>query len=176
MLKGSHSIFFMFVGDQEGLVWDHFYAAAENFQEHGFFYATSPQIAAEHFEQLDNVPAIVVYKEEQHDIHPNAHIFHEMDSIEVNHTIHEWVNRERFLTFPKITRFNLHQLMKTKKNIVLAVVTEDKLNQVATHELEFRDMIENVIRKNRHKYHNDFQFGWVGLIYLIKIMFNSLYQ
>ncbi|TMW40990.1 hypothetical protein DOY81_013927 [Sarcophaga bullata] len=46
MLKGSHTIFFMFVGPQEGVVWDTFYAAAENYQEHGFFYATSEDVAA----------------------------------------------------------------------------------------------------------------------------------
>lgn len=36
MLKGSHTIFFIFVGQQEGVVWDTYYAAAEGYQEHGF--------------------------------------------------------------------------------------------------------------------------------------------
>lgn len=28
--------------------------------------------------------------------------------------------------------------------------------------LEFRDMVESVIRKHRDKYHRVFQFGWIG--------------
>lgn len=80
----------------------------------------------------------------------------------LNITLHQWVNQERFLTFPKITRSNINQLMQTKKNLVLAVVEENKLNEIATHELEFRDMIEMIIRKNRDKFHEHFQFGWVG--------------
>lgn len=76
--------------------------------------------------------------------------------------MHQWVNEERFLTFPKITRSNINQLMQTQKYLVLAVVEENKLSEIASHELEFRDMIETVIRKNRDKFHYKFQFGWVG--------------
>lgn len=161
MLKDAHTLFFMFVGQQEGVVWDTFYSAAESYQEHGFFYATTEDIAQQHFD-IEHLPAVLVYKEENHHMYPHAHVAHEMDPTEVNETIHHWVNVERFVTFPKITRFNIHQLMKTKKYLVVAVVEEDKLNQVATHELEFRDMVEGVIRKHRDRYHDQFQFGWIG--------------
>ncbi|EDW30436.1 GL17836 [Drosophila persimilis] len=161
MLKGSHTIFFMFVGQQEGVVWDTYYAAAEGYQEHGFFYATSEDIAAQHFD-FEKLPAVIVYKEEQHHFYPHGHVAHEMDPNEVNETIFQWVNVERFTLFPKVTRFNIHQLLKTQKYLVLAVVQEDKLSQIATHELEFRDMVEGVIRKHRPRYHNKFQFGWIG--------------
>ncbi|EDW79361.1 uncharacterized protein Dwil_GK13693 [Drosophila willistoni] len=161
MLKGSHTIFFMFVGQQEGVVWDTYYAAAEGYQEHGFFYATSEDVAAQHFD-FEKLPAVIVYKEEQHHFYPHGHIAHEMDPLEVNETIFQWVNVERFVLFPKITRFNIHQLLKTKKYLVVAVVQEDKLQQIASHELEFRDMVEGVIRKHRPRYHDQFQFGWIG--------------
>ncbi|XP_034655886.1 protein disulfide-isomerase TMX3 [Drosophila subobscura] len=161
MLKGSHTIFFMFVGQQEGVVWDTYYAAAEGYQEHGFFYATSEDIAAQHFD-FEKLPAVIVYKEEHHHFYPHGHVAHEMDPNEVNETIFQWVNVERFTLFPKVTRFNIHQLLKTQKYLVLAVVQEDKLSQIATHELEFRDMVEGVIRKHRPRYHNKFQFGWIG--------------
>lgn len=161
MLKGSHTIFFMFVGDQQGVVWDTYYAAAEGYQEHGFFYATSEDIAAQHFD-FEKLPAVIVYKEEQHHFYPHGHVAHEMDPNDVNETIFQWVNVERFTLFPKVTRFNIHQLLKTKKFLVLAVVQEDKLSQIATHELEFRDMVEGVIRKHRPRYHDKFQFGWIG--------------
>ncbi|XP_067645832.1 protein disulfide-isomerase TMX3 [Eurosta solidaginis] len=158
MLKGSHTIFFMFIGPQEGILWESFYAAAENYQEFGFFYATTPDIASQHFD-FEHLPAAVVYKEEQHHLYPFAH---EMEGSEINETVHHWVNVERFTTFPKITRFNINQLMLTKKYLVVAVVEEDKLSQVPTHELEFRDMVESVIRKHRDRYHDKFQFGWIG--------------
>lgn len=88
---------------------------------------------------------------------------HELiDPNHLNSTLHQWVNEERFPTFPKITRTNIYQLMKTKKYLVLAVVEENKLNEIATHELEFRDMIEIFVMKNKHKYHFKFQFGWIG--------------
>ncbi|XP_017863895.1 PREDICTED: protein disulfide-isomerase TMX3 [Drosophila arizonae] len=161
MLKGSHTIFFMFVGPQQGVVWDTYYAAAEGYQEHGFFYATSEEIAAQHFD-FEKLPAVIVYKEEQHHFYPHGHVAHEMDPNDVNETIFQWVNVERFTLFPKVTRFNIHQLLKTKKFLVLAVVQEDKLSQIATHELEFRDMVEGVIRKHRPRYHDKFQFGWIG--------------
>ncbi|XP_034103935.1 protein disulfide-isomerase TMX3 [Drosophila sulfurigaster albostrigata] len=161
MLKGSHTIFFMFVGAQQGVVWDTYYAAAEGYQEHGFFYATSEDIAAQHFD-FEQLPAVIVYKEEQHHFYPHGHVAHQMDPQDVNETIFQWVNVERFTLFPKVTRFNIHQLLKTQKYLVLAVVQEDKLNQIATHELEFRDMVEGVIRKHRARYHDQFQFGWIG--------------
>ncbi|KAH8365901.1 hypothetical protein KR093_006999, partial [Drosophila rubida] len=161
MLKGSHTIFFMFVGAQQGVVWDTYYAAAEGYQEHGFFYATSEDIAAQHFD-FEQLPAVIVYKEEQHHFYPHGHVAHEMQPQDVNDTIFQWVNVERFTLFPKVTRFNIHQLLKTQKYLVLAVVQEDKLSQIATHELEFRDMVEGVIRKHRARYHDQFQFGWIG--------------
>ncbi|XP_017486392.1 PREDICTED: protein disulfide-isomerase TMX3 [Rhagoletis zephyria] len=161
MLKGSHTIFFIFVGQQEGILWESYNAAAENYQEYGFFYATSPDIASQHFD-FEHLPALLVYKDEQHYVYPHAHVVDTMEGTEINETVHHWVNVERFTTFPKITRFNINQLMLTKKYLVVAVVEEDKLNQVATHELEFRDMVEAVIRKHRDRYHDKFQFGWIG--------------
>uniref|UniRef100_T1GC08 Thioredoxin domain-containing protein n=1 Tax=Megaselia scalaris TaxID=36166 RepID=T1GC08_MEGSC len=151
MLKTSHKSFFLFVGEQIGTVWTTFFDVAEFYQEHGFFYATSEEIASQHFD-IEHVPALLVHKEETHYFYPHGHKAHEMTTKEVNETLTQWVNNERFLTFPKITRFNIRELMSTKKFLVIAVVEEDKLSQVATHELEFRDMIEEVIRKYRHRF------------------------
>lgn len=52
--------------------------------------------------------------------------------------------------------------MLTKKYLVLAVVEENKLYEIASHELEFRDLIESICRKHHSVYHSRFQFGWVG--------------
>lgn len=165
MLKNAHSIFFIYVGIQNGVFWDTYYASAKYFQPHGFFYATSKDLASQHFE-LEYLPTVIVYKEESHFHYPHSNIISEMNPLEVNETLHHWVNVERFTSFPKITRFNIHQLMKTKKWLALAIVEENKLSEIATHELEFRDMIESVVRKHRDKYHENFQFGWVCSVFI----------
>lgn len=76
--------------------------------------------------------------------------------------MYKWINEERFETFPKITRGNINEILQTKKYIVLVVVEENKLQQISQEMLEFRDMVESIIRKKRDKYHKFFQFGWVG--------------
>uniref|UniRef100_A0A1B0DK03 Uncharacterized protein n=1 Tax=Phlebotomus papatasi TaxID=29031 RepID=A0A1B0DK03_PHLPP len=43
--------------------------ATETFQPHGFFYATSMEIAREHFD-IDTLPAVNVYKERSHFYYP----------------------------------------------------------------------------------------------------------
>lgn len=65
MLKANHAIFFAFVGKQDGLLWDTYHSVAEHFQPHGFFYATSVDVANRHF-SIDTLPAVVVYKERNH--------------------------------------------------------------------------------------------------------------
>ena len=40
-----------------------------------------------------------------------------------------------------------------KKNLVLAVVEENAVEDVSPDMIEFRDMVESVIRQKRPKYH-----------------------
>jgi thioredoxin domain-containing protein 10 len=54
----------------------------------------------------------------------------------VNASLHHWVNAERFHTFPKVTRGNIHQTLASKKNLVLAVVEENKLEDIPGHMIE----------------------------------------
>uniref|UniRef100_A0A6B2EAM9 Putative disulfide-isomerase txndc10 n=1 Tax=Phlebotomus kandelakii TaxID=1109342 RepID=A0A6B2EAM9_9DIPT len=161
MLKASHPIFFSFVGRQEGLLWDTYSAVAETFQPHGFFYATSAEIAREHFD-IDTLPAVIVYKERSHFYYPLSGELSFVEPTHMNRTMHAWVNEERFSLFPKVTRANINELMLTRKYLVLAVVEENRLSEVQAHEMEFRDMIEGVIRMNHGKWHARFQFGWIG--------------
>lgn len=67
--------------------------------------------------------------------------------------MYKWVNAERFQTFPKVTRGNINQLFLTNKNLVLAVVEENQLEEIQPDMIEFRDMVEMVIMKKRDKYH-----------------------
>lgn len=84
------------------------------------------------------------------------------DTDDTNDSLNRWVNEERFAVFPKVTRANIHQIRQTKKYLVLAVVEENKLNEIVSLELEFRDMVETIIRQHYETFHPDFQFGWIG--------------
>lgn len=86
----------------------------------------------------------------------------DVDSDNLNTSLYSWINEERFETFPKVTKGSINEILQTKKYLVLVVVEENKLQQIPTDMLEFRDMVESVIRKNRDKYHKTFQFGWIG--------------
>lgn len=77
--------------------------------------------------------------------------------------------------YPQITRANIHQMVQTRKFLVLAVVEENKLNEIASHELEFRDLVESIVRKHYDSYHERFQFGWVSLTYTSEILSEKVY-
>ncbi|XP_044767104.1 protein disulfide-isomerase TMX3 [Coccinella septempunctata] len=159
-LKGMNQLFFMYVGDQEGPLWDSFNNVATKMQPHSFFYVTTKEIAGSHVNISRDLPAVFVHKD-------NLHYFYSIDMNSsdpdhLNNTMYNWINEERFATFPKITRGNINEILQTKKYIVLAVVEEDKAHEVPQDMLRFRNMVESVISKNREKYHRYFQFGWVG--------------
>lgn len=86
-----------------------------------------------------------------------------VDELEqLNGTLTQWINEERFEHFPKITRANINQMLQTRKFLVLVVVEENKLNELVSHEHDFREMMENFTHKHYDRYHNRFQFGWVS--------------
>ncbi|XP_046396387.1 protein disulfide-isomerase TMX3 isoform X1 [Ischnura elegans] len=179
-LKASNPLFFVYVGNPHGPLWESFYSVAEKFQPYGFFYAVSEEIARKHV-KLKSAPVVFVYKE-------NMFYFFDGDDFKLsrvargledksssgeneeelkgdsllNNTLHEWVNKERFETFLKVTRGNINQVLQTGKYLVLAVLQENKLQDIPSDMIQFRDMVESVIRENRDRYHETFQFGWVG--------------
>lgn len=185
LLKNNNPVFFTYVGSQASLLWDSFYNVAEAYQAHSSFYATTPEIARLHFD-IDTIPSILVYKEKTHSYFPRKKAVHSVlqtlinnklsplsvsdswdrvDRAHLNASLHRWTNEERFPVFPRVTRSNINELMSTRKFLVLAVVEENKLAEIATHELEFRDLVETVIRTDTHReprFRHRFQFGWVG--------------
>ncbi|KAF5303971.1 hypothetical protein FQA39_LY01756 [Lamprigera yunnana] len=157
-IKSTNNVFFLYVGEKQGTLWDAYHHSANKLQPHGYFYATNSEIANQHV-TIEDHPAVLVCKESLYyfyTVESNASDDH------INSTLYTWINEERFETFPKITRGNIHEILHTKKYVVLAIVEENRLQQITPGMLEFRDMVESVIRKNREKYHKNFQFGWVG--------------
>lgn len=55
---------------------------------------------------------------------------------DLNTSLTQWVNAERFPTFVKVTRLNINIVMETNKYLVLVVVEENKAQEIPTHMLE----------------------------------------
>ncbi|CAH1962066.1 unnamed protein product [Acanthoscelides obtectus] len=165
-IKNMNQLFFMYVGEREGALWDTFNDVANKMQAHAFYYSTSQSIAEKHI-FLNETPAVFVHKE-------NSHYFYTVEAgngleeaRHLNASIHKWINEERFETFLKISEGNIEEVLQTKKYIVLVVVEENKLQEIPKDMLEFRNMVESVIRKDRDKYHSSFQFGWTSSLELV---------
>ncbi|KAL7011114.1 hypothetical protein ACKWTF_014093 [Chironomus riparius] len=161
ILKANNPIFFVYIGKQQGALWEFYYIASEANQQFAYFYATNNEIGSKHF-MIDSHPVVLVYKENTHYIYPLSDAYDVVEPTALNDSMHNWIIQEKFATFPRVTRENLHQLRQTKKFLVIAVVEENKLSELETHEQEFRDMVEQIIRTKRSKYHANFQFGWTG--------------
>ncbi|CAH2239311.1 protein disulfide-isomerase TMX3 [Pararge aegeria] len=158
-LKENHNIFFGYVGKQQGLLWEMYSTHAEKYQAYSWFYALSHEIA--HDLKPPNDSSIFVYKEEEtFYFKTKPEILGDKDTL--NTTLNKWVNSERFGFFPKITTSNINELLGTEKYIVIAVVFENKLNEITQTERDFKDMIESIIRSNKQELHRHFQFGWMG--------------
>lgn len=75
MLKTQNELFFSYVGPRNGSLWNNYYAIAEHFQPHAYFYTTNREIASLHF-HINNVPVVLVYKENNHYHFPSKRPIH----------------------------------------------------------------------------------------------------
>lgn len=64
-IKNMNQLFFMYVGPQEGPLWEAYFLVASKLQPFGFFYSGSAEIA-KHQVDVDELPVIFVYKESMH--------------------------------------------------------------------------------------------------------------
>ncbi|XP_075978910.1 protein disulfide-isomerase TMX3-like [Anticarsia gemmatalis] len=159
-LKESHPVFFGYVGKLQGPLWEMFTLHAEKYQPHSWFYAMTHDIIKNDL-KLPNETAVFVYKEDEaffFDV--NQPIIEDKEALNVS--LDKWINAERFGFFPRISRANINELMDVEKYIVIAVVSENKLNEITQTERDFKDMIESIIKKRKRDLHDRFQFGWMG--------------
>ncbi|XP_050299858.1 protein disulfide-isomerase TMX3 [Anthonomus grandis grandis] len=158
-LKSQNQLFFMFVGQREGQLWDTYYFIAKTLQPHSFFYSISKEI---HKGEFPNSTNSAIY------VHKDGETYWFEGSIDnfvedyLMSELYKWINVERFSTFPRISAENIKEVMQTEKYLVLAIVDENKVNHIPPDMIEFRNKVETLIRKKRHLYHKHFQFGWMG--------------
>ncbi|XP_074032373.1 thioredoxin-related transmembrane protein 3 isoform X2 [Leptinotarsa decemlineata] len=151
--------------EQEGNLWEVFQDVAAKLQPYGYFYSINKELLQNN-ENISELPSVFVYKDGLSHFYPVNRPNEEYNSVtyinDLNLSLYNWVNEERFELFPKVTRGTINEIIQTNKYIVLVVVEENRLQQIPADMLEFRDKVENLVRKNRSKYHKHFQFGWVG--------------
>ncbi|XP_076661473.1 thioredoxin-related transmembrane protein 3 isoform X1 [Halictus rubicundus] len=157
-IKKERGLYFLYVGEKVGPLWEYYHKTADVFQPHAFFYHSHPGVVNKHA-PVESVPALFVYKENSH-YNFTGHTTSDIGKL--NETLYKWINAERFPTFPKVTRGNINQLFLTNKNLVLAVVEENQLEKIPPHMMQFKDMVESIIKSKREKYHDHFQFGWIA--------------
>ncbi|XP_057666907.1 protein disulfide-isomerase TMX3-like [Diorhabda carinulata] len=158
-IKNMNQLFFMYVGEREGLLWNTFYNLASKFQAHAFYYSASEEIAKNHVD-IHKLPAVFVHKENSHYFYSVGEGNDVVDADYINASMHKWINEERFETFPKLTETNINEILHTRKYIVLVIVEENKLLQIPKEMIDFKNTVESLARTKRYKYHNHFQFGW----------------
>uniref|UniRef100_A0A6P7HFG8 Protein disulfide-isomerase TMX3-like n=1 Tax=Diabrotica virgifera virgifera TaxID=50390 RepID=A0A6P7HFG8_DIAVI len=64
-IKNMNQLFFMYVGERDGLLWNTFYDVASKFQAHAFYYSATEEIANKHVD-IHTLPAVFVHKENSH--------------------------------------------------------------------------------------------------------------
>lgn len=178
-----NSLFFVYAGSLETPLYQEFHMNARHFQKDEFMYSVSPEVIAKHVE-IKTSPAIYVYKdnkfyhfEEEKSERQERSIEEVVDKATTtslqaptptspttvhNTSIYSWVMAERFPLYVKVTRGRFSNIMATKKFVVIAVLEENKLLELSPEMDDFKEMVHQVIVKNRERYHKHFQFGWTG--------------
>ncbi|XP_064466792.1 protein disulfide-isomerase TMX3-like [Ornithodoros turicata] len=160
--RGRHKVFFLYVegkihGDGDGTLKDNFTRMAEEFQSQNYFFTIPPHCLAEvDGRTVPDSPAVLVFKDN------SSFIYDEKAAEKQNINCYDWMNRERFPTFQKITYGNFYQMLKCGKKVVTAVLEENQVGAVSMKMEEFKHMLEAIALNTRDLYHEHFVFGWVG--------------
>ena len=176
-----NSLFFVYTGPLEHALYDEFVINARHFQQDEHMYSAHTELLAAHSAGVEaGEAAVLVYKDGGYhkfdkEQFPDPVSRQERDTGEeageasptpattlANTSLYSWVMRERFPMFAKVTRGRFGKFMATNKYVVIAVVEENKLEQVSQEMEEFKEMVRQVVVKNQGRYRDQFQFGWTG--------------
>jgi len=178
---GPSQPFFLYVGGVgqggEGDTFSLFSSVAARLQRDEFMYSAESRAVGSRLGVKEGEEAVLVFKDD------NFYRFRElgeevggrqereaaelepsptMPTTVVNSSLYNWVLKERFPRFVKVTRGKFSNLLNTGKYLVLAVLEENKLLEVPPSHTTFRDLLSSVSEEHRDRYHQHFQFGWTG--------------
>ena len=177
--RSSGGVFFLYVGREEGPLYQEFLQNARHLQKDEFMFSCSPELVAGEVE-VGGEAAILVRKDETWHRYSGG-VVGGLERVERSQAEEEggtttpppetavqdtafysWVMAERFPLFVKVTRGKFGNIMSTNKFLVIAVLEENKLGQIEPEQEDFKNMLKEVIVENRAAYHEHFQFGWTG--------------
>lgn len=70
-IKNMNQLFFMYVGQPEGPLWEAYFLTASKLQPFAFFYSGTAEIAKNKID-IDETPVVFVYKENTHYFYPGT--------------------------------------------------------------------------------------------------------
>ncbi|VEN45720.1 unnamed protein product [Callosobruchus maculatus] len=149
--------FFMYIGEQEGSLWNSFKDVAKEMQQHGYFYAVNENVAKPYI-NVSAVPSILVYKDSKSYFFPGSGSGNKQH---LNSSLSKWVNEEKYPTFTKVTMGNINEILQIK-SLALAVVDEKQLQNIGSEMEGIKNLLEDFAKQHRDKYHKFYQFGWIG--------------
>ena len=179
--KSDH--FFLYIGNPETKLYEEFVMNAKHFQRDEFMYLSTQEVMNKHVEILQD-PAIYVHKDNKFYLYADSNSELERGERETadvgesgnadaavekapitieNSSMTNWITRERFPLFAKVTRGKFSQFMATKKLLAIAVLEENKIEKLTAEMEAFKDMLQKLVEQNQEKYGEHFQFGWTGL-------------
>jgi thioredoxin domain-containing protein 10 len=125
-------------------------ASAHEFQPHVYFYSVTHTILeSSGVDSVPPTPSILVYKDRKFHMYQTGdpvalenrlpleseETTAEPDVVQLHlpglDDLRHWINHERFPSMVKITPGNFHQVLKTQKYIVIAVLEEDKVGRMS---------------------------------------------
>ncbi|CAG0888117.1 unnamed protein product [Darwinula stevensoni] len=156
----GHDLFFLYVGERTGTLWNAFQGAAFAFQERHSFYAVDAMCLNKLHEPTVVLPAVFVHKDKVY--HAMPPVSHDVSTKALNETVYQWINHERFPSFLKVNHGNFYQLLKLKKWLVIAVLEEDTLGDLTNEMLQLQDIIHRLALQEEESFRQWFQFGWMS--------------
>ena len=173
-----NNVIFIYSGSVDHPLYSQFVENAKHFQQDEHMYWVSPALLGQHMKVPSNdQPVIVAYKdklftqfveEKREEVEDEKRTVREAGESPdsslsvVNTSLYSWVTRERFPLFAKVTRGRFGKFLATNKFVVIAVVEENKLEQVSDEMVAFKEMVRKIVVNNREMYGERFQFGWTG--------------
>jgi len=151
--KTKHKHFFLLVStatNENAKLTKEFYELANKYFLDAYFYHASAEHVIKTIKINTQTPMVYAFKENE---------FFEYENNE-NQFLVDFIRNERFLTFTEITMSNFHNLIETRKTLlILNLNSHEKSKEKQTKKLK---LTFNAFSKlNRNINHNDFQFGYV---------------
>ncbi|XP_059140714.1 protein disulfide-isomerase TMX3-like [Physella acuta] len=148
----SGSVFFLYIGDDDEHedLYKKYVHAADVYAIHSYFFYGKKHI-------LENVnlkkhPTLVVFKDSRH------YEFDPPDGIATAASIQQWINRERYPAFPKMSGPGLNEMASVARFLVILATEQEDLNNPSSSSSRLYSIMKELAFGQKDKFHSRFQF------------------